>query len=288
MRLQRRLAVVGALGLLCVQACLAAGLKPGVEVLHDVAYGSDRLQRMDVYLPAPRRVDAPLIVMVHGGAWIIGDKSMRRVYQNKVNRWVPRGFIFVSVNNRMVPDADPLQQADDVAHALAEIQRRAPSWGGDPREIILMGHSAGAHLVALLGADPERARRAGAMPWLATIALDSGAMDVSVIMHSRHYRFYDKAFGADPEYWRRVSPTSAMTSRATPMLVVCSTRRENSCPQAAAFSQAAARQHVRAQVEPEDLSHEQINETLGAPGAYTDAVEKFMASCSAAFARMAE
>jgi arylformamidase len=288
MRLQDRLVVAGVLSVLCAQASFAAKLKPGVEVLHDVAYGSDRLQRMDVYLPVPRRVDAPLIVMVHGGAWIIGDKSMRRVYENKVNRWVPKGFIFVSVNNRMVPDADPLQQADDVAHALAEIQRRAPSWGGDPQEIVLMGHSAGAHLVALLGADPERARRVGAMPWLATIALDSGAMDVSAIMQRRHYRFYDKAFGADPEYWRRASPTRVLTSRATPMLLVCSTRRDDSCPQADAFARAAVRQHVRAQVEREDLSHEQINETLGAPGAYTDSVERFMVSCSAAFARIDE
>ena len=62
------------------------------------------------------------------------------------------GIIFVSVDYRMLPQQDALAQADDVARALAFAQSRARSWGGDPGKFILMGHSAGAHLVALLAA----------------------------------------------------------------------------------------------------------------------------------------
>src|SRR6478735_6042840 len=114
---------------LIVVAGAADASIPGVRVMSDVAYGDNSRQRMDVYVPAQRPTDAPIIVMVHGGAWAIGDKDMKRVYENKVRRWVPKGFIFVSVNNRLVPEANPIEQADDVARALAVVQRQASAWG---------------------------------------------------------------------------------------------------------------------------------------------------------------
>ena len=60
------------------------------------------------------------------------------------------------------------------------------------------------------------------------------------------------------------------------MLLVCSTRRDDSCPQAHGFAAKAGTLGVRAEVQGEDLTHRQINATLGEPGAYTDAVERFM------------
>ena len=65
-------------------------LPAGVRLLRDVAYGSDREQRMDVYLPPPAKLQAesaPVILMVHGGAWRVGDKAHRPVIENKVARW---------------------------------------------------------------------------------------------------------------------------------------------------------------------------------------------------------
>jgi len=64
----------------------------------------------------------------------------------------------------MMPEAEPLTQAEDVARALAKVQDLAPGWGGDPANIILMGHSAGAHLVAVITAAPEIATGQGAKP----------------------------------------------------------------------------------------------------------------------------
>ena len=98
--------------------------------------GPAKLQAMDVYLPAESKVGpkaAPVILMVHGGGWRIGDKRHPPVFENKVARWVPKGFIFVSVNYPMVPESDPVEQADDIARALAAAQAAAPGWGGDPR-----------------------------------------------------------------------------------------------------------------------------------------------------------
>lgn len=248
----------------------------GERVIRDVPYGDDARQRMDVYLPQQSR-HAPVIFMVHGGAWRLGDKDARTVVENKRERWVPRGFIFVVVNYRMLPDAAPLEQARDVALAIAAAQAQAASWGSDPRKFIVIGHSAGAHLVALLSASPKIAEEAGAKPWLGAVLLDSAALDVAAIMQARHLRLYDRAFGTDPAYWKAASPLQQLSAAAPPLLAVCSARRGDSCPQAHRFADKAKSLGLRAAVLEEDLSHREINELLGVDGAYTEAVERFMA-----------
>jgi acetyl esterase/lipase len=256
-----------------------------VRLLRDIPYGADPEQRMDVYLPPKTPAHAPVIFMVHGGAWRYGDKGAPSVVANKVARWVPRGFVFVSVNYRMLPKADPLVQSEDVARALAAAQIQAPSWGADPARFVLMGHSAGAHLVDLLSAAPARALDLGARPWLGAVSLDSGALDVKRIMEGPHLPLYDDAFGGKPAFWRAASPYHALTESARPALLVCSSRRSDPCPQSKAFAAKASSLGVRVEVLAEDLSHREINVRLGTPGAYTRAVEAFMASLDAGLAR---
>ncbi|MDR7305204.1 alpha/beta hydrolase [Rhodoferax saidenbachensis] len=251
------------------------------NVVRDVAYGTDPKQRMDVYLPAKGAALAPVIFMVHGGAWRMGDKRMGNVVDNKVARWVPKGFVFISVNNRLLPEADPLDQVRDVAQALASAQSKATGWGADPKQFILMGHSAGAHLVALLASSASLATQAGAQPWLGTVALDSAALDVAPIMQGKHYKLYDPAFGTDPTFWKAVSPQQQLQSGSKPLLMVCSVRRDESCGQARAFAARATSIGVRVQVLPQDMTHSEINKELGLGTAYTQAVEGFMASLSA-------
>lgn len=251
----------------------------GVRQIPDIAYGTDPRQRMDAYLPLQPAANAPVIVMVHGGAWMVGNKAMANVTDNKVAWWVKqKGYVLVSVGYRLSPQVDPLVQVRDVASALAKTQAMAASWGGDPAKVILMGHSAGAHLVALLGASPALARESGARPWLGTVALDSAALDLERIMKARHMRFYDRVFGADPAYWRTVSPTGVLAADATPMLLVCSTQRaDDPCAQSRDFAAKVTARGARASVLPQDLTHEQVNTTLGLPGGYTDAVDGFIA-----------
>jgi acetyl esterase/lipase len=258
---------------------------PGVRVLRDVPYGGDPAQRMDVYLPLQPAQDAPVIFMVHGGGWRRGDKDMRSLVQAKAARWVPRGFVLISTNYRMLPDAHPLGQAGDVARALAAAQDQAADWGADRNRFILVGHSAGAHLVALLAADPALAFDRGARPWLGTVALDSAAFDVPAIMQGPHLPLYDAAFGTDPLVWREASPLQRLRAGGAPLLAVCSTRRPKSCTQAHAFAGKAAGLHLRVQVLPEDLSHLQINEALGRDEGYTAQVETFLATLDPVVAR---
>jgi acetyl esterase/lipase len=246
-------------------------------VLRDVAYGAAPAQRMDVYKPAHARA-APVIVMVHGGAWMIGDKSNPGVAGRKQAHWAERGYLFVSIDYRMLPTADPWVQAQDVASALAYVQKHAGDWGGDGTRVVLAGHSAGAHLVALLGADPSLAYAQGAKAWLGTIALDSAAYNVSRIMTLPHAGFYDKVFGSDEAFWRKVSPLDRLHGKTQPMLLVCSSQRLLSCMQAETFAKAANEHGGRAQVLPEALTHEQINAELGGDSDYTRAADTFLRS----------
>lgn len=261
-------------------------LPQSVRLLRDVAYGTDPKQRMDVYLPA-RAENAPVIFMVHGGGWRIGDKAMSRVTQNKVQRWVARGFVFISVNYRLLPQTDPLQQASDVAQALAKAQALAVGWGADPKRFILMGHSAGAHLVDLLAANPDKPIKLGARRWLGTISLDTAAMDIVQTMQGRHPRLYDQAFGRDAAYWQAASPLHQLAKTATPMLLVCSSQRKDApCTQARQFAAQARTLGIRVEVLPQAMTHGAINSDLGLPGAYTEAVEAFMASLDSRIGQM--
>jgi acetyl esterase/lipase len=261
-----------------VPLLLLAGEAALAKTIENVAYGADPAQRMDIFAP-DNASNAPVIFMVHGGGWRRGDKAMPGVAKNKVERWQPRGFIIVSTNYRMIPEANPLAQADDVARAIAHAQRAASSWGGDPDKFILMGHSAGAHLVSLLNAWPERATELGARPWLGTVALDSAGFDMVKIMESRHPRLYDKAFGTDRQLWRDASPVHVLSKATKPLLAVCSTQRpDDPCSQAHNYAAKAASMLARVQVLEQPLSHGEINMQLGKPGPYTDAVEKFMES----------
>ena len=250
----------------------------GVQVIRDVAYGRDNDQRFDVYLPRSTVQNAPVLFMVHGGGWYRGDKAMRSVVANKVAHWVPRRYVFISTNYRMLPQAGPAEQAEDIARAVAVAQRNAASWGGDASKFILMGHSAGAHLVALMTAAPERARRQGVTSWLGSILLDSASLDVVQTMEGRHLPLHDRAFGSDPDYWRRASPYHRLAADAVPMLAVCSNQRKSACRQASHFAEKAASMGIRVQVLQQALSHREINEQLGSNTAYTATVDAFIAS----------
>lgn len=251
----------------------------GRKVLRDIAYGSDPKQKLDVYLPSSNLSTPAILVMVHGGAWRFGDKRAASVVDNKAKHWLTKGFIFVSTNYRMLPDTPPLQQAQDVANSLAFVQQHAAEWGGNPSNIILMGHSAGAHLVALITASPDILQRAQVKPWLGTIALDSAAYDITAIMARKHYRFYDQAFGDQEQIWRLNSPLLALHRASVPFLAVCSsTRQDHPCDQASQFVDKANGMQMRATLLPQALSHGDINKLLGSDQPYTKEVDAFIAS----------
>ena len=266
-------------------------LPAGVQRIADVPYGADPLQRMDVYLPtAPRSSadgPAPVIFMVHGGGWRTGDKAMSRVVQEKAARWVPRGFVFISVNYRLHPAVNVLQEAIDVAVALDTAQKQAAQWGADPTKFILMGHSAGAHLVSFVNAHAPLLRQLGVTPWLGTVSLDSALLNAPVVMSLPHYPLYDEVLGSDPAFWLAISPYQAVTGAQPPYQFVCSTSRpDRPCLQAQGMTAHVQALGGRAEVLPQDLTHGEINANLGLESGYTHSVEGFMASLDPLVARL--
>ncbi len=136
-----------ALGLLAAPLLAAAAPAGPAEI----AYGEDRRQRLDIY-PQPGLKGAPMLLFVHGGGWTFGDK--RAV--NELPAFAERhGFLLGSTSYRMAPQVHADGSAEDVAAAAAWMLANGPKYGGDPKRLFLMGHSAGAHLVALIGVDPN-------------------------------------------------------------------------------------------------------------------------------------
>ena len=255
-----------------------AGQVPGsVRAIRDLAYGADRRQRLDVYVPADAsgKPPRPVVFFVHGGAWAFGDKGASRVVEPKVAHWIARGWIVVSANYRLLP-TPVATQADDVAAALTYAQSHAAQWGADPARFVLMGHSAGAHLVALIAAGAPTALTP--QPWRGAVLLDSAALDVAGLMRQRHLRLYDRAFGRDPATWDQLSPLAQLARPSAPLLAVCSSQRQESCPHADAFAARDTRLGAKARVLREDLSHGEINAKLGDASDYTAQVDAFIDS----------
>ena len=271
LHLTRRATLAGLAAFAATPTCAAP------KVLRDVAYGGHALQRYDVYLPesTPK---GPMVVFMHGGGWQYGDKGNDAVWEAKAAHWTGRGLGFVSVNTRLLPEADPLQQATDLARGISHIQANAASWGLDTKRMALMGHSAGAHLVALLGADPGLARQWGAHPWAATVPLDTEVYDAETTMRRRPSRIHRAAFGESRAFWERASPRARLQTGTAPFLLVCSTKRRGPLPAARAFARQVKARGGRAEVLEVALSHSAINSTLGMPGPYTDKVDQFLAS----------
>lgn len=255
---------------------------PGVKKTANVHYGPDAMQTIDIYAPGNVRGLAPMIIMVHGGGWFIGDKENSGVITNKGNHFVGKGFVFASVNYSMKP-VDALKETDQVANAIVFLQKNATKYGANPRQIVVIGHSAGAHIVSLISANPTRVTGAGGTRWAGTISLDSAAMNVPQAMQKDHYKFYDAAFGTDPKYWVAASPIDQLGRNAIPFFLACSTQRTDSCPPNVDFSNKVKRLGGTSSVTGLDLTHGEIDDFLGLPGDYTNKVDAFVTKALADF-----
>ena len=263
-----------------------------VPDLKDVPYGSENLEKLDVFLPEKKSSAlAPIIMMVHGGGWCVGDKGGATMTENKVARWVPKGFLFISINYPMINDgSNALAQANHVAKAAAFVQANAQKWGADATKLILMGHSAGAHLVSLVNADARIRQLNGVRPILGTVSLDAGALDV-VTQMPNVYPFlktrYREAFGNTEAEWILASPFHQIDRSSPPWLgVCCTTRKDDPCGQATAHANKSTGLGIKASVQPEYKNHSAINKELGIPGHYTSRVETFMASLDPVIAKL--
>lgn len=265
----------------------AAGnaLPAGVTKLADIPYGAHAKQKLDVYKPSDAQ-DAPVIFMIHGGGWLGGDKARPAEVDNKVARWVTRGFVLISTNYRTLPEMVPIGQAKDVAAAIAFAQANARDWGGAPDKFILMGHSAGAHLVSYVSSNADALVEPALMPWLGTVSLDPPYDMLRIMTRPNPSDHYLRVFGTTPDQWRDASPYHVLTGKIPAFLAVCSVQSATACPQATHFLEKAESLGTEGTMLPVDLTHREINSVLGTASCYTDKVEGFLATLSPEIAAM--
>jgi acetyl esterase/lipase len=133
--------------------------KAGISVARDLPYGTHPRQVMDIFTPAGAQ-DAPVMIYVHGGAFVRGNKSdNEEIYSNVLYYFARHGCVGVNLEYRNAPEAQYPEAAIDIRNALGWIRGNIAGHGGNPRRIFILGHSAGGTHVGTYVFDPVMARR---------------------------------------------------------------------------------------------------------------------------------
>jgi acetyl esterase/lipase len=190
---------------------------------------------LDIYHVSDRATVRPVLIFVHGGGWTAGDK---RNQARKPAAFVSAGYVYISVNYRLVPSVQFPDNAQDVADAVAWVAQNIGQYGGDPNCIALMGHSAGAHLATLIASDPRYLQKHGLRltTLKAVISLDTPTIYLDqVIPADGKYSGnnddpYREAFGDDPAVWQAATPARYIRAGSSypPFLIIYVANRANS------------------------------------------------------------
>ena len=180
----------------------------GSSITWNVPYvaGATDQQTLDIYAP-PGASRAPVVVYAHRGEWAKGDKSEVCYKPKFLNE---HGVIFVSINYRLSGVAQHPAQVNDVAAALRWVRDNISEFGGDGNKIILMGHSAGCHLVTFVGLDPRPLATVGLKPGdlAGVVSWSGGAFDLPAkyAAGGMYHDYIAMNFTEDEEAQRDASP----------------------------------------------------------------------------------
>jgi acetyl esterase/lipase len=196
---------------------LAAAPKGGVKVMRDVAYGTHPRQVVDVFQPDAAR-NAPVMIFVHGGAFVRGDKRVSdEVYDNVLYYFARQGMVGLNIEYRLAPESRHPGGARDVADAVAWAEREVGRYGGDPTRIYVMGHSAGGTHVATWAFDrtaiPERAKS------VAGVIIASGRVRVDVHPDNPNAAAVRAYFGDDVSAYDAHSPVTHANDPDLPVFI---------------------------------------------------------------------
>ena len=214
--------------------------QPTTTTLQDLVYSNpsepdSATNRLDLYQREGTEPQ-PLVLLVHGGSWVGGDKAnFADAAPHFIPWWIAQGYTVAAVNFRLASrlgeplTVSPKEQVADIAHALAWLHAHADDYGLLPQDTVLVGYSSGAHLVALLGADDTYLEAAG-VPHerlAATISLDVHAYDVpyalSLMVGSeveRNIPLIQHLFGSTEEEQMSASPIAFVDNRVAPAMMV--------------------------------------------------------------------
>ena len=206
-----------------------------MELVADLAYGPEPRHRLDVWRLPGAGPGAPVVLYLHGGSWVFGDKSQQG--RPMLHEFVARGWVVVSANYRLAPAHPWPAQMRDVVRSLDWVKGHVAEHGGDPDRVVVAGLSAGGHLAAL-------AALAGDDPAFAPEGVE-GATDRSVrgaicfagvlemtgdeghwrglgrgLRHLLEHRVVQVPLAGHEDLYRSISPLHRITEAAPPFLVV--------------------------------------------------------------------
>ncbi len=133
----------------------------GIKLTHSIAYAAHSRHRLDICRPAGATA-APVVVFFYGGAWRSGNKELYRYVAKALAR---RGYVAVLPDYRIYPEVRYPEFLEDGAQVVRWVKDNIAGFGGDPGKVFLKGHSAGAHIAAMLSLDAR---------WLRNVGLDPG------------------------------------------------------------------------------------------------------------------
>lgn len=256
------------IALLALTSPLAAA-EPKVQKNVPYAMPKNERQTLDVFAPASGE-NHPIIFYIHGGGWKRGSKEG---VGRKPQVFTDRGFVFASTNYRFVPNVSIKEMTGDIAKSIRWIHDHAKEFGGDPNRIVVMGHSAGAHLAALVSTDDSYLKAEGL-----SLAILKGCVPVDVSMYDIPKRVKDggsvpstlieELFGKTAESQASVSPAAfaAKGKNIPAFLILHVADRPDTKAQSDHFAAALTAAGVKATVVPaEGKTHGTINSDLGLP-----------------------
>ena len=248
-------------------------------VKRDIPYAEPALERqvLDIHMPAGAK-NLPVVFWIHGGGWQAGDKSE---VQLKPQAFLDKGFVFVSTNYRLLPDVDMETIIRDVAKSLGWVHRHIAGHGGDPKRILVMGHSAGAQLAALICTD-ERYLKAEGVPFTVLkgcVPVDGDTYDVPAIIETAETRRrvhgepqakfgHREKFGNDPAKHRDLSAVThvAKDKGIPPFLILHVADHPDTTAQAQRLGRALKDAGVPVKVfGAKETNHAKLNDDLGLP-----------------------
>lgn len=273
-------------GLILLLRVWVAAFEPAVA--KDIPYSAtkDRLRALDVYSPAEGE-GCPVVLWIHGGGWKTGDKAG---LQHKPAAFVSRGYVLVSINYRVLPDVSLKEMMGDVANSLRWVRHNIAKHRGNPDSIVVIGHSAGAHLAALISTDGRYL--AGAEVPMTCL---KGCVPIDVSAYDIPKRIKDlddgisvnfrSVFGTDEANQREFSPISHVKegSAIPPFLLLHVASRADTKAQAHWFADELKRRGFSARViSAEGKTHGSIGGDLGRDGDIpSEEVWKFLKEVSA-------
>jgi acetyl esterase/lipase len=189
-------------------------------------YGPDTAQQVDVYVDSTASArNKPIAIFFHGGVWQHGD---RKDDVELGQALAQRGFVAVIASYRLTPHARWPAQGEDAAAVVDLALTHAAQWGGDSTNVVVMGHSAGAQMAAVLVLDPHFLAAHKRSPTdIHALALLSGVFDLQAPLDASQddggfAAFVQPTFGAKPDVLRAASPLVLLHAWHHPVLLVTS------------------------------------------------------------------